>query len=122
MPEARFLHSTHSGHTALWVVFTLFTLGVIGVFVLSARVQRKARVFHWYVGMIYLGPPKLISRLSAMVLTIAMVSYFAMATGLGISWIPTKVAGHNPENLHLFRQVYYARTSVSIFRMPRIEY
>jgi hypothetical protein len=27
----------------------MFTLGVIGVFVLSARVQRKARVFHWYV-------------------------------------------------------------------------
>jgi len=48
-PEARFIHSTHTGHTALWVVFTLFTLGVIGVFVLSARVQRKARVFHWYV-------------------------------------------------------------------------
>ena len=52
-------------------------------------------------------------RLSAMVLTIAMVSYFAMATGLGISWIPTKVAGHNPENLHLFRQVYYARESLA---------
>jgi bacteriorhodopsin len=46
-----------------------------------------------------------------MVLTIAMVSYFAMATGLGISWIPTKVSGANPENLHLFRQVYYARKS-----------
>jgi bacteriorhodopsin len=44
-----------------------------------------------------------------MVLTIAMVSYFAMATGLGISYIPTKVDGANPENLHLFRQVYYAR-------------
>ena len=49
MPEAKFIHSTHTGHTALWVVFTLFTLGVIGVFVMSARVQRKARVFHWYV-------------------------------------------------------------------------
>jgi len=42
-----------------------------------------------------------------------MVSYFAMSTGLGISWIPTKVAGHNPENLHLFRQVYYARESLA---------
>jgi len=102
-PEARFLHSTHAGHTALWVVFTLFTLGVIGVFVLSARVQRKARVFHW---------------LSAMVLTIAMVSYFAMATGLGISWIPTKVSGSNPENLHLFRQVYVARYVDWLFTTP----
>jgi len=47
-----------------------------------------------------------------MVLTCAMVSYFAMATGLGITYIPTKVEGANPENLHLFRQVYYARTSL----------
>ena len=46
-----------------------------------------------------------------MVLTCAMVSYFAMATGLGITYIPTKVEGANPENLHLFRQVYYARAS-----------
>lgn len=54
----------------------------------------------------------LIRRLSAMVLTCAMVSYFAMATGLGITYIPTKVEGANPENLHLFRQVYYARGSL----------
>lgn len=50
-----------------------------------------------------------------MVLTIAMVSYFAMATGLGISYIPTKVDGANPENLHLFRQVYYARKYLDDF-------
>jgi hypothetical protein len=43
----RLLHSTHTGHTALWVVFALFTFGLLGVFVLSARVERKARVFHW---------------------------------------------------------------------------
>jgi len=60
----------------------------------------------------------LIRRLSAMVLTCAMVSYFAMATGLGITYIPTKVEGANPENLHLFRQVYYARESLFRLILP----
>lgn len=120
----RFLHSTHTGHTALWVVFALFTLGLVGVFILSLRVERKARVFHWYVKprLSIIFSPKhdyargeteadRLNRLSGLVLTIAMVSYFAMATGLGIEWVPTKVHGHNPHNLHLFRQVYYASES-----------
>lgn len=102
-PDVRLLHSTDAGHTALWVVFALFTIGLVGVFILSLRVERKARIFHW---------------LSALVLTIAMVSYFAMATGLGISWVPTKYHGHNPHNVHLFRQVYYARYIDWLFTTP----
>ena len=50
-------------------------------------------------------------RLSALVLTIAMVSYFAMAAGLGETMVP--VAHHSAHSdVHVFRQVFYARAFV----------
>lgn len=91
----KFIHATHVGHTALWVVFVLFTLGLIGVFILSQRVEKRARLFHW---------------LSALVLTIAMVSYFAMAAGLGVTYV--SIPYHDPKasDFHFFRETYYARS------------
>jgi bacteriorhodopsin len=73
-------------------VFAIFTVGLIGVLVIAQRVEKRARLFHW---------------LSALVLTIAMVSYLAMATGLGITYVPIHAA-KEASNYIYYRQVYYA--------------
>lgn len=98
-----FLTLTHVGATALWVVFGLFTVGFALSILLAFRVEKKARLFHW---------------LSATVLGIAMVSYFAMATGQGISRVITHYDGKAPEQHLLFRQVFYARYIDWLFTTP----
>ncbi|RXK42366.1 hypothetical protein M231_00356 [Tremella mesenterica] len=57
-------------------------------------------------------------RLSAAVLTIAMVSYLAMATGMGISYVPIKYSGPHAGELHYFREVYWARYVDWLFTTP----
>lgn len=42
-----------------------------------------------------------------------MISYFAMATGHGVELVTTHWDGKAPEQHHLFREVYYARKSIS---------
>jgi hypothetical protein len=39
-----------------------------------------------------------------------MVSYLVMATGLGISFVPIHNHGAQGSVVHLFREVYFART------------
>lgn len=99
-----FLHATQPGFVALWIVFALFTAGLIGVGVLSLRVEKRARVFHWF---------------SAAVLTIAMVSYLVMATGQGVRYVPVKAPDtHKGAVYHYFRQVYWARYVDWLFTTP----
>ncbi len=52
-------------------------------------------------------------RLSAGVLTCAMVSYLVMATGMGISFVPIHGNYGNPDDAmyKFYREVYYARMS-----------
>ncbi|ORY32162.1 hypothetical protein BCR39DRAFT_524418 [Naematelia encephala] len=102
-PHVRFLHATGTGHVALWVIFALFTAGLLGVWILALRVEKRARIFHW---------------LSAAILTIAMVSYLAMATGLGVTYIPIHNHGSKASIVHLLRQVYYARYIDWLFTTP----
>ena len=40
-----------------------------------------------------------------------MVSYLAMATGLGISYVPIPYHSDDASMYHLFREVYWARES-----------
>jgi hypothetical protein len=40
-----------------------------------------------------------------------MVSYFAMATGKGVTWVPTHYDGKAPQLHKVLREVYYARMS-----------
>ena len=51
-------------------------------------------------------------RLSAAVLTFAMVSYLVMATGMGIVYSPAPNHGDSAGSVRFFREVYYARKSV----------
>jgi len=81
------------GHVALWVFFALFTAGLVGVGILALRVEKRARVFHW---------------LSAAVLTIAMVSYLAMATHSGFTFVHIHHQARGGQ-VHFLRAVYWAR-------------
>lgn len=73
----------------------MFTVAFLGVYILSKRVERRFRLFHWICGTI---------------LGIAMVSYLCMATGLGISYVSThNPNGHHNSNVLLKREVYWAR-------------
>jgi len=66
------------------------------------RVEKRARIFHW---------------LSAAVLTIAMVSYLAMSTGMGITYVPIHHQSQGGQ-VHYLRQVYYARYVDWLFTTP----
>jgi len=101
--DYHFATASHVGFTALWVVFGMFTVGFLISMLLALRVEKKARLFHW---------------LSATVLGIAMISYFAMATGHGVELVTTHWDGKAPEQHHLFRQVYYARYIDWLFTTP----
>lgn len=99
------LAATNVGQNALWTFFVLFTLGLLGVGIMALRVEKRARLFHW---------------LSAAVLATAMVSYLAMATGLGIKFVP--IHDYSSEGkaaaTHILRQVYYARYIDWLFTTP----
>ncbi|CAD6590220.1 MAG: ion channel activity [Tremellales sp. Tagirdzhanova-0007] len=102
-PTPVYLEATDVGRSTLWVVFVIFTLGLLGVGIMALRVEKRARIFHWC---------------SAGVLTIAMVSYLVMSTGLGISYV--SIHDHTVEAAtnHLFREVYYARYIDWLFTTP----
>lgn len=101
--EYTFIGAGKSGMSALWVVFALFTIGLVGMFLVSFRVEKRARLFH---------------LLSGTVLGIAMVSYFAMATGKGVTWVPTHYDGKAPQLHKVLREVYYARYIDWLFTTP----
>ncbi|WVR09308.1 hypothetical protein IAU60_006373 [Kwoniella sp. DSM 27419] len=102
-PDIHIHHATHTGLTALWVIFFLFTFGLVGVLLMTLRTEKRNRYFH---------------GVSALVLTIAMVSYLAMASGLGINNTPLPAHGAK-EHLHIWlRQVYYARYVDWLFTTP----
>ncbi|WWC63671.1 uncharacterized protein I303_106276 [Kwoniella dejecticola CBS 10117] len=102
-PDLHYIHSTHTGQTALWVIFALFTIGLIPVLFLTVRTEKRNRYFH---------------GISALVLTIAMISYLAMSTGLGISYIPIHHHGVKGSLHHFARQLYWARYVDWLFTTP----
>ncbi|GFZ52110.1 hypothetical protein JCM24511_09883 [Saitozyma sp. JCM 24511] len=101
----RFIHATHTGHVALWVFFAIFAAALVGVGITSLRVEKRARAFHW---------------LSAAILGVSTITYLAMATGLGITFVSTHYDGKAPQLVHLFRQVYWARFINYLFTTPLV--
>jgi len=57
-------------------------------------------------------------RLSGLVLTIAMVSYLVMATGLGVTYVPIHYHGHEASNYRFLRELFYARSIDWLFTTP----
>jgi bacteriorhodopsin len=96
-PEYEQVHG--SGQTTLWVVFALMVLSSAIFAGLSWRVAVSRRVYH---------------VLTTLITIIGSLSYFAMATGHGVSFHHTRIHHHFDNTgkdmyTDLYRQVFWAR-------------
>jgi len=88
-----------AGHRALWVVFILMAIATIAFGALAWTVPASKRLFH---------------SLTTVIVLIAGLSYFAMATGSGVGWHHIRVRESHDHGVpdtfrHVHRQVYWAR-------------
>ncbi|KZS89966.1 family A G protein-coupled receptor-like protein [Sistotremastrum niveocremeum HHB9708] len=93
-PIPYFSRIGHAGHTAQWVVFVIFLVSALGFLGLGSRVAKKHRAFH---------------AINVAITGIACLSYFAMATRTGSTFI---YQGHKivqGKEVAVLRQVYWAR-------------
>jgi len=90
--------SGDTGSRTLWVVVVLMALSSLAFYAMAFRVPVQKRLFH---------------ILTAFITTFAFLSYFAMATGDGISYnkiVLTESHKHVPDTEQIvYRQVYFAR-------------
>lgn len=95
-PEFEHLH--HVGHITLWVAFAVFVVATAVFAMMSWRIPVSKRLYH---------------VLTTLVTLIAALSYFAMASGDGVSYRCEMVKDHHdlvPDTRHLLcRQVHWAR-------------
>ncbi|KAI1344759.1 hypothetical protein F5Y15DRAFT_4180 [Xylariaceae sp. FL0016] len=96
LPKVYYQESSEVGHRTLWVVCVLMGLSSIAFYAMAMRVPVQKRLFH---------------ILTAFITTFAFLSYYAMATGDGISYHTTVV---KETKLHVVtevvkRQVFWAR-------------
>ncbi|KAI8624418.1 hypothetical protein F5Y19DRAFT_454263 [Xylariaceae sp. FL1651] len=96
IPRVYHQHATDVGHKTLWVVCVVMGISSIVFYAMAMRVPVQKRLFH---------------TLTAFITTFAFLSYYAMATGAGISIHTTTVT---ETKLHVIteiykRQVYWAR-------------
>jgi bacteriorhodopsin len=96
LPE--YQHAGHSGKTALWVVFVIMVISSVMFAGMSWRVPVSKRIYY------------VITTLTTI---FASLSYFAMATGHGVSYNHVRVRhshNHVPDTFHdVYRQVFWAR-------------
>lgn len=96
LPE--YQHVGHSGKTALWVVFVIMIISSVIFAGMSWRVPVSKRLY--YV-------------ITTLITIFASLSYFAMATGHGVSYNHVRVRhshSHVPDTFHdVYRQVFWAR-------------
>ncbi|PWZ02650.1 family A G protein-coupled receptor-like protein [Testicularia cyperi] len=83
------IQSTQWGHTYLWVVFAIMTIFSVLFFISSQRASYRYRLMH---------------TTTFFITAIAACSYFAMATGIGKSYVPD-----GNKHKHPLREFYYAR-------------
>jgi bacteriorhodopsin len=90
--------STDSGNRTLWVVCVVMTISMVVFTGMSWNVPQSKRLYH---------------VLTTFIVTFAALSYFAMASGHGISYhVSTEEQHHKhvPSTEHeIYRQVYWAR-------------
>jgi len=96
LPEYQHLH--HSGKTTLWIVFVVMIIASAVFVGMSWRVHVSKRLY--YV-------------ITSLITIIASLSYFAMATGHGVSYHHIRLRQshhHVPDTFHdVYRQVFWAR-------------
>jgi len=96
IPTHHFETLGHTGRTTLWVVVVLMGLSSLAFYVLAARVPVQKRLFH---------------VITSLITTFAFLSYFAMATGGGISFhrtVHTETGEHIVTDIY-HRQIFWAR-------------
>ncbi|KAI0392060.1 hypothetical protein F5Y17DRAFT_379433 [Xylariaceae sp. FL0594] len=96
IPKVYHQYSTETGHKTLWVVCVLMGVSSLVFYAMAMRVPVQKRLFH---------------ILTSFITTFAFLSYYAMATGTGVT-IHTTVLKEN--DLHVVteivkRQVFWAR-------------
>ncbi|KAI1293965.1 hypothetical protein F5Y03DRAFT_373770 [Xylaria venustula] len=96
IPRVYHQHSTEVGHKTLWVVCVLMGISSLAFYAMAFRVPVQKRLLH---------------ILTAVITTTAFLSYYAMATGAGVSLHTTVI---RETKLHVIteivkRQVYWAR-------------
>lgn len=95
IPHKTFEHATKLGHTTLWVMFAAFIIITLIFALMTVRVRKHLRLFHYITILISLT---------------AGLSYFVMAAGQGWTFHLVKVIHHkhSPTDL-IFRQLYWVR-------------
>ncbi|KAH9900151.1 hypothetical protein F4778DRAFT_159187 [Xylariomycetidae sp. FL2044] len=96
VPKVYHQHASDVGHKTLWVVCVLMGLSSLAFYIMAMRVPVQKRLFH---------------MLTALITTIAFLSYYALATGDGVSSHTTVI---KETKLHVVlevvkRDVYWAR-------------
>lgn len=99
IPVAEYQKATEVGHRTLWVVFVIMLISSLAFYVLAFRVPIQKRLFH---------------ILTAFITTFALISYYAMAVGDGISYNKIVIKHsdlHAPIDTTtvIYREVYWAR-------------
>ncbi|KAH7026157.1 uncharacterized protein B0I36DRAFT_248519 [Microdochium trichocladiopsis] len=96
IPHVHYQEASETGFRALWVVCVLMGLSSVAFYIMAARVPVQKRLFH---------------VITASITTIAFLSYFAMATGDGLSWHSTVVKTTKSGVVEdiVKRQVFWAR-------------
>ncbi|KAF2192319.1 family A G protein-coupled receptor-like protein [Zopfia rhizophila CBS 207.26] len=96
LPE--YQHAHHDGKTTLWVVFVIMVIASAVFAGMAWRVPVSKRLYH---------------VITTLITIIAAISYFAMATGHGVSYnhVRTRHSHHHvPDTYHdIYRQVFWAR-------------
>jgi len=98
IPAIEFERLHHLGHLTLWVTFAILVLASATFAALSWNIPVSKRVYH---------------VLTTLAVIISSLSYFAMASGAGTSFVcerVTDVHEHLPDTYHrVCRQVFWAR-------------
>jgi len=92
-------HASAAGFRTLWVVFALMLIATITFGALSWTVPASKRLYH---------------SLTTLIVLIATLSYFAMATGQGWTWHHVRIRESHDHGIpdtfrHVHRQLYWAR-------------
>jgi len=98
-PKVEYQVAGDTGNRTLWVVFVMMFISSLAMYAMAWRVPVQKRLFH---------------IITALIVTFATISYYAMAVGDGISLRETTATKHHkhgiPDLKHgLVREVYWAR-------------
>jgi bacteriorhodopsin len=100
-PQAGETHLSEGGSSWLWAVMSLFGVAFLAYYLMSFRARNGEKIFHY---------------LFTIMLLVATISYFAMASGLAYSVIPTHLRVAEDATY----QVFFAKYILWVVAFPAI--